>query len=212
MFTTPQAPTGATALLTEATPARWRSAGARLLSAATHWRTLATCTFAWLWSTSLASSAFADQVVQHGGEANLKVPDLSSVQVAGTDGRTLLMGGLLICALGMAFGLAIYKQLKDAPVHRSMLEISELIYATCKTYLLTQFKFILLLEVFIGSIIVYYFGVAQHMEPMRVAIILGFSLVGILGSTGVAWFGIRINTFANSRAAFAALLVKPFPT
>ncbi len=183
-----------------------------LVGGGQRWRSLSLLATAWLLSLWSLPSALAEQAIQHGGEANLKVPDLSSVQVAGTDGRTLLMGGLLVCALGMVFGLVIYKQLQNAPVHKSMLEISELIYATCKTYLLTQFKFIMILEIFIGSIIVYYFGVAQQLEPMRVAIILAFSLIGILGSTGVAWFGIRINTFANSRAAFAALRGKPFPT
>ena len=107
--------------------------------------------------------------------------------------------------------MAIYMRLKNLPVHRSMREISELIYETCKTYLVTQGKFILLLWVFIAVIILLYFGVLQHMEAMRVAIILGFSLVGIAGSYGVAWFGIRVNTFANSRTAFASLPGKPYP-
>ena len=113
--------------------------------------------------------------------------------------------------LGLAFGLAIYMNLKKLPVHRAMREISELIYETCKTYLITQGKFILILEVFIGIIIILYFGVLSRMEPFRVAIILAFSLVGIAGSYGVAWFGIRVNTFANSRTAFASLEGKPFP-
>ena len=105
----------------------------------------------------------------------------------------------------------IYRQLKKLPVHASMREISELIYETCKTYLMQQGKFLLILEVFIGVIIVVYFGVLQHFEPVRVLIILVFSLIGIGGSYGVAWFGIRINTFANSRTAFASLGGKPFP-
>jgi len=109
------------------------------------------------------------------------------------------------------FGLAIYTQLKKMPVHKTMLEISELIYETCKTYLITQGKFILMLEVFIGIIIVLYFGVLQKFEAIRVVIILAFSLVGIAGSYGVAWFGIRVNTFANSRTAFASLEGKPYP-
>ncbi len=92
-----------------------------------------------------------------------------------------------------------------------MREISELIYETCKTYLITQGKFILLLELFIGAIMVFYFGVLQHMGALKVVIILLFSLIGIAGSYGVAWFGIRVNTFANSRAAFASLRGKPFP-
>ena len=101
--------------------------------------------------------------------------------------------------------------LQKMPVHRAMREISELIYDTCKTYLITQGKFILILEAFIAVVIVLYFGVLSAMEPFRVAIILLFSLVGIAGSYGVAWFGIRVNTFANSRTAFASLEGKPFP-
>jgi K(+)-stimulated pyrophosphate-energized sodium pump len=146
-----------------------------------------------------------------GGEANLKLPDLSTVEFHGINGRTLLGAGLVVCALGLLFGLMTFTGLKNLPVHASMLEVSELIYETCKTYLVTQGKFILILEVFIGSIVVLYYGVLQHYEPMRVIIILIFSLIGIGGSYGVAWFGIRVNTFANSRAAFASLRGKPFP-
>jgi K(+)-stimulated pyrophosphate-energized sodium pump len=146
-----------------------------------------------------------------GGEATLVVPNLSQVQFLGLDGRTLLTGGLLVCLLGLLFGLVFYTQLKKMPVHRSMLEVSELIYETCKTYLITQGKFILILEVFIGIVMALYFGVLRHFEAQRVVIILLFSLVGIAGSYGVAWFGIRINTFANSRTAFASLRGKPFP-
>src|SRR4051812_47968277 len=146
-----------------------------------------------------------------GGEANLILPDLSTVDFHGINGRTLLMSGLLVCGLGLLFGLMSFAQLKALPVHASMLEVSELIYATCKTYLVTQGKFILLLEVFIGAIMVVYFGLLQHLEAYRVGIILLFSLIGIAGSYGVAWFGIRVNTFANSRAAFASLKGKPFP-
>ncbi len=147
------------------------------------------------------------------GEASLKLPDLSSVSFLhwGIDGHRLLMIGILFCLFGLGFGLVIYMRLKNLPVHRSMREISELIYETCKTYLVTQGKFILLLWAFIAVIILLYFGLLQHMEAMRVAIILGFSLVGIAGSYGVAWFGIRVNTFANSRTAFASLPGKPFP-
>jgi K(+)-stimulated pyrophosphate-energized sodium pump len=146
-----------------------------------------------------------------GGEANLVLPDLGQVTFQGINGRTLLMGGLGVCLLGLTFGLVIFNQLKNLPVHRSMLEISELIYETCKTYLITQGKFILILELFIGVIMIFYFGALQHFAPMKVAIILAFSLVGIAGSYGVAWFGIRVNTFANSRAAFAGLAGKPYP-
>jgi K(+)-stimulated pyrophosphate-energized sodium pump len=156
------------------------------------------------------SMAFA-QAHQPGGEANLKLPDLSQVKFMGVDGHTLLLLGLVVCFLGLLFGLAIYMQLKKLPVHKSMREISELIYETCKTYLITQGKFILILEIFIAVIIVLYFGFLLKFEILRVAIILFFSLVGIAGSYGVAWFGIRVNTFANSRTAFASLEGKPFP-
>jgi K(+)-stimulated pyrophosphate-energized sodium pump len=147
-----------------------------------------------------------------GGEVNLVLPDLAQVNfLGGTSGRTLLMAGLAVCALGLGFGLAIYTQLKNMAVHQSMREISELIYETCKTYLVTQGKFLMLLWVFIGVIITFYFYGLQHLETFKVAIILLFSLVGIAGSYGVAWFGIRVNTFANSRTAFASLKGKPYP-
>jgi K(+)-stimulated pyrophosphate-energized sodium pump len=146
-----------------------------------------------------------------GGEAALKLPDLSSVSFLGIDGHRLLMIGLLFCVFGLGFGMAIFMRLKNLPVHRSMREISELIYETCKTYLITQGKFLMLLWAFIAAIIVLYFGVLRHFEIPRVVIILVFSLVGIAGSYGVAWFGIRVNTFANSRTAFAALPGKPYP-
>ena len=146
-----------------------------------------------------------------GGEANLKLPDLSQVQFLGVDGHKLLLFGIVFCVLGLIFGLAIYTHLKNLPVHRSMREISELIYETCKTYLITQGKFLLLLELFIAAVIVLYFGVLLKYEAIRVAIILAFSVIGIAGSYGVAWFGIRVNTFANSRTAFAGLRGKPYP-
>src|SRR6267143_1534739 len=152
--------------------------------------------------------------VEHkaGGEANLIIPDLSQVSfLGGIHGGSLLMGGLVICALGLLFGLVFYSQLKRMVVHESMREVSELIYETCKTYLITQGKFILILEIFIGFVILLYFGFLLKFAPMKVAIILLFSLVGIAGSYGVAWFGIRINTFANSRTAFASLRGKPYP-
>ena len=147
-----------------------------------------------------------------GGEANLVLPDLShAVFLGGIDGRTLLLWGLAIVALGFVFGLVVYQQLKNLPVHSSMREVSELIYETCKTYLLTQGKFLLILEAFIGVIIVFYFGFLKGLGAERVLIILAFSVVGIGGSFGVAWFGIRVNTFANSRTAFASLSGKPGP-
>jgi K(+)-stimulated pyrophosphate-energized sodium pump len=159
-----------------------------------------------------APAAAAQEAPRHaGGEANLVLPDLGAVDFRGINSRTLLMGGLVVCLFGLAFGMVIFTQLKNLPVHRSMRDISELIYETCKTYLITQGKFILILEVFIGVIMVFYFGVLQHMDALKVVIILLFSLIGIGGSYGVAWFGIRVNTFANSRAAFAGLSGKPFP-
>src|SRR2546426_7244102 len=156
--------------------------------------------------------AQAAQPEHRGGEVNLVVPDLSRVTfLSGISGPSLLMSGLLIALLGMLFGLVIYKRLRNLPVHTSMREISELIYETCKTYLLTQGKFLMILEVFIGAAIVFYFGFLQHLEVYRVVIILVFSVIGILGSYSVAWFGIRVNTFANSRTAFASLRGKPYP-
>ncbi len=159
-----------------------------------------------------ASSQPAEHSAEHRSEANLVLPDLGSVQFLGMGGDRLLMGGLVVCVLGLLFGLMMYTQLKGLPVHRSMLEISELIYATCKTYLTTQGKFIIRLWLMIGAIMVVYFGALRHFDALRVTIIIIASLVGIAGSYGVAWFGIRINTFANSRTAFASLKGKPFPT
>ena len=151
------------------------------------------------------------QAAPAGGEANLILPDLSSVTMLGMDGRTLLMLGLIVCAAGLGFGLWAYRGLRDLPVHASMLEVSELIYETCKTYLATQGKFLVVLELFIGTIIVIYFGILRDMEAIKVFAILMSSVLGILGSIGVAWFGIRVNTFANSRTSFASLRGKPYP-
>src|SRR6202007_2964946 len=148
-----------------------------------------------------------------GGEASLKLPDLSQVSFlnGAIDGHKLLLIGILFCLFGLGFGMTIFMRLKNLPVHRAMREISELIYETCKTYLVTQGKFLLLLESFIAVVIVLYFGLLLKYEAMRVIIILLFSVVGIAGSYGVAWFGIRVNTFANSRTAFAGLRGKPYP-
>jgi K(+)-stimulated pyrophosphate-energized sodium pump len=147
------------------------------------------------------------------GEDSLVVPtaEFATATFMGVPGRTLLMLGFGVCALGLAFGIIVYSQLKNAPVHKAMLEISELIYETCKTYLVTQIKFILMLEGFIAVVIVAYYFVIKHEPALVVAIILIFSLIGIAGSCAVAWFGIRVNTFANSRTAFASLRGKPFP-
>src|SRR6202161_452739 len=164
---------------------------------------------------SLPVSAFA-QPAAAGGEANLVLPDLAQATfLGGTNGRTLLMWGLLVCALGLLFGFVTFTQLRNLPVHKSMLEISELIYETCKTYLITQGKFLLVLWIFIAVIISAYFGWLAPVPGKSVAvtlpIILLFSLIGIAGSYGVAWFGIRVNTFANSRTAFASLTGKAWP-
>jgi K(+)-stimulated pyrophosphate-energized sodium pump len=161
---------------------------------------------------------------QHaGGEANLILPDLSAVSFMGVNGHNLLLVGVLISFLGMIFGLTINRELKNMPVHESMREISELIYETCKTYLTQQGKFLMILWLFIGTIVTFYFGklastidpatgaVAHGLPLTKVAVILFFSLVGIAGSYAVAWFGIRVNTYANSRTAFAALKGKPYP-
>src|ERR1700676_2888501 len=149
----------------------------------------------------------AEQTAEAGGEAALKLPDLSSVSfILGLDGHRLLMIGLVFCVFGLGFGMVIFMRLKNLPVHRSMREISELIYETCKTYLITQGKFLMLLWVFIAVIIGVYFGWLKPVPGKSVAltlpIILLFSIIGIAGSYGVAWFGIRVNTFANSRTAF----------
>jgi K(+)-stimulated pyrophosphate-energized sodium pump len=147
------------------------------------------------------------------GEAELILPDLRSVRFFGdrVDGWSLLVWGLAICAFGIVFGVVQFRRIKQMKVHKAMLEISELIYTTCKTYLFTQGKFIIILWALVAIIVgVYYHGL-RHMEGNKVAIILACSLVGIAGSYTVAWFGMRINTFANSRSAFSSLRGKPFP-
>jgi K(+)-stimulated pyrophosphate-energized sodium pump len=162
-----------------------------------------------------ASTALAQPASEAAGEASLKLPDLSSVPFHGVNGHNLLLVGLVFCALGGLFGLVMYLQLKSLPVHRTMREISELIWKTCQTYLITQGKFLALLWVFIAAVIILYFGVLSPVpgKPLSTTlpIILLFSVVGICGSYGVAWFGMRINTFANGRMAFAALAGKPLP-
>ncbi len=167
-------------------------------------------------------AALLSPVLAFANEANLVLPDLATQSFfnGAINGRNLLLIGIAISVVGLIFGLVQYAQLKNLPVHKSMLEVSELIYETCKTYLITQGKFILYLEVLIGAVMVWYFGFLSHAEGeaanvsvvIRVGAILLASLVGIAGSFGVAWFGIRVNTFANSRSAFASLRGKPFPT
>src|SRR5689334_15382025 len=161
---------------------------------------------------ALALPVMAQAEPHGGGEANLILPDLDSASfMGGVGGRTLLMGGLLVSALGLVFGLVIFVRLRNMQVHAAMREVSELIYETCKTYLATQGKFLILLEVFIGIIIVFYFGFLQGFELTRVLIILVFSVIGISGSFAVAAFGMRVNTFANSRTVFASLKGRAFP-
>ncbi|MDO8494630.1 MAG: sodium-translocating pyrophosphatase, partial [Deltaproteobacteria bacterium] len=146
-------------------------------------------------------------------EASLVLPELTSQFVFFghmVAGRELMLYGLVVCLLGMAFGLFEYTKVKKMPAHQTMLEVSHTIYETCKTYLFQQGKLLLVLEVFIGLCIFYYFFFLQHMPLERVLLILGWSVIGILGSFSVAWFGIRINTLANSRTAFASLRGKPF--
>jgi len=158
-----------------------------------------------VFTLGLEKSAFA-------GETDLVLPDLRQVSfLGGISGWTLLLSGFLVAGLGLLFGLVIYQRLKNMPVHSSMLEISELIYETCKTYLLTQGKFLMMLWAFIGAAIIFYFGFLEKLGAGSVVIILVFSLIGIAGSYSVAWFGIRVNTFANSRTAFASLRGKPYP-
>ena len=168
-----------------------------------------------VFAAGLAGPAIAADPAPHapGGEVNLKLPNLRNTYFFNdaVNGETLLSSGLLISVIGIGFGMMIYLQLKNLPVHKSMLEVSELIYETCKTYLFTQGKFLVVLWLFIGGIILLYFKFLLHFDTMKVGIILLFSVVGILGSYGVAWFGIRVNTFANSRTAFAALTGKAYP-
>jgi K(+)-stimulated pyrophosphate-energized sodium pump len=160
---------------------------------------------------ALGAPLFAQEA---GGEANLKLPrlDLPGVTfLGGISGTNLLLGGLVVSALGLIFGLIIFTRLRNMPVHDSMREVSELIYETCKTYLATQGRFLCILEGFMAVIIVFYFGFMQQLAAYQVAIILLFSVIGIAGSFCVAAFGMRVNTFANSRTAFAALKGKPYP-
>jgi K(+)-stimulated pyrophosphate-energized sodium pump len=161
---------------------------------------------------SLAAAGWAQSAApEAGGEANMILPNLHQGTFLGTSGTVILTWGLLICALGLLFGFITYARLRDLPVHTSMREVSELIWETCKTYLFTQGKFLVALEALIAVVIVVYFGYFDHMSATKVATIFAFSVLGILGSYSVAWYGIRVNTFANSRTAFASLKGKPFP-
>ncbi|HOL62615.1 MAG: sodium-translocating pyrophosphatase [Elusimicrobiales bacterium] len=153
---------------------------------------------------TIAQNSFAS-------EANLVIPDLKTVSFGSFDGHSLLLWGILICVLGMFFGIYHFSKVAKLPVHKSMLEVSELIYETCKTYLLTQGKFLMILWAFIAVIILFYFGYLMHFTAGKIFIILLFSVIGILGSYSVAWFGMRMNTYANSRTAFSVLKGYPYP-
>ncbi|MBL8135758.1 MAG: sodium-translocating pyrophosphatase, partial [Acidobacteria bacterium] len=145
-----------------------------------------------------------------GGEVNIQLPDLNTGDFLGMTGHNILLTGLVVCVLGLLFGAWTYNAVKNLPVHKSMADVSELIYETCKAYLVQQGKFLLILELFIGIVMVAYFSLTG-LEPSRIAIVIVFSLIGIGGSYGVAWYGIRINTLANSRTAFASLRGHAFP-
>ena len=146
-----------------------------------------------------------------GGEANLRLPDLGSVSFLGLPGNVLLGLGLVVCALGLGFGIITYSQLNRMPVHTAMRDVSELIYTTCKTYLKQQGRFLLLLWAFIAAIIVVYYLFLVDFGVGRTAVVILFSLIGMGGSYAVAWYGIRVNTLANSRTAHAAMSGRPYP-
>ncbi len=165
-------------------------------------------------ASTLGALALLSSATAMASEAELHIPELNTVyNLLGTTvtGNQILGWGMVIAILGMVFGLVEFLRIRKLPAHKSMLDVSHLIYETCKTYLLQQGKLLVLLELFIGACMVYYFLILQHMEAPRVALILLWSVLGILGSFGVAWFGIRINTYANSRTAFASLQGKPYP-
>ena len=149
----------------------------------------------------------AAQEHRPGGEVNIELPDLNQGNFLGYTGHQILLSGLVVCVLGLLFGWWSYLAVRRLPVHRSMAEISAIIYETCKTYLIQQGKLLLALFAFIGTVIVVYF-LMTGLEPSKIAVILLFGLIGMGGSYGVAWFGIRINTLANSRTAFASLTGK----
>jgi K(+)-stimulated pyrophosphate-energized sodium pump len=136
-------------------------------------------------------------------EANLKIPSLND------DQQSILIAGIFICILGLIFGVYQYLRVKKLKAHQSMLDIAQVIFETCKTYLLQQGKLLIVLFVFIAVCVSFYFGYLMHTEFGGVLLILSWTVIGILGSYGVAWFGIRMNTLANSRMAFASLERKP---
>src|SRR6266404_2802310 len=168
----------------------------------------------WFWGV-LTLAIFGLSTAAFGSEADIKIPPLDAVKFAGLGGAsgiTLMYIGIFICAIGAIFGLVQYKQTKALPVHQSMGNVSNTIWETCKTYLFTQGRFLAILWVLIAACMVYYFMGLQHEALGKVVIILLCSILGILGSYGVAWFGIRINNTSNSRTAFSALKGNPLAT
>ena len=168
----------------------------------------------WFWILLLFITLLASTGV-YASEADIKIPPLDTVKfngLGGVSGFALMMLGIVVCAVGALFGIVQYFQTKALPVHDCMAKVSHSIYETCKTYLFTQGKLLAILWVLIGACMVYYFGFLGGNSALHVAVILLASVLGILGSYGVAWFGIRINTVANSRAAFSALKGNPLNT
>jgi K(+)-stimulated pyrophosphate-energized sodium pump len=161
----------------------------------------------------VSAQTSAAQTLEAGPSAGeLALPDFSSITLGGINGRTLLLFGLLICAAGVAFALTLFSQVRRAPTHKSMEEVSDLIYGTCKTYLITQARFLAGLALLTGVVVAVYFGPLRAMSVVAVVTILAAGVVGMLGSVGVAWFGMRVNTLASSRTAFASLSGKPWTT
>ncbi len=168
----------------------------------------------WFWFVFLFTTLLASTGV-YAGESDINIPDLTTVKfngLGGVSGVNLMYVGLVICVIAAVFGLFQYKQTKALPVHESMAKVSNIIWETCKTYLFTQGKFLAILWLLIAACMVYYFKVLQGNTMGNVVVILLASILGILGSYGVAWFGIRINTVSNSRTAFSALKGNPLAT
>jgi K(+)-stimulated pyrophosphate-energized sodium pump len=164
-----------------------------------------------LWIRKLASVfalIFASPAVFAAGDVAMKIPALDiPFSLFGTEysGRSLLEAGFVIIILGLLFGIYEFIKIKKLPAHKSMLEVSSLIYETCKTYMIQQGKLLALLQILVGAAIFWYFYSLRDLSLGTTSLILFWSVVGILGSYGVAWFGIRINTYANSRTAFSSL-------
>ncbi len=168
----------------------------------------------WFWFVLLFTTLLASTGV-YAGESDINIPDLTTVRfngLGGVSGVHLMYVGLVICVIAAVFGLFQYKQTKALPVHESMAKVSNMIWETCKTYLFTQGKFLAILWLLIAACMVYYFKVLKGNTMGNVVVILLASILGILGSYGVAWFGIRINTVSNSRTAFSALKGNPLAT